>query len=95
MIISMLTICKNNINTPTKPEKSSPQNIDKNNTNKNADKRWEESRNVGMSYLQDKGIIGVDGPLILHKTCYRCGCKDHLLTYPCHFFGTWLLVNSI
>ena len=34
----MFRICKNNTNTPTKPEKSSPQNIDKNNTNKNGDK---------------------------------------------------------
>ena len=78
MIIPMFRICKNNTNTPTKPEKSSPQNIDKNNTNKNGDKRREESGNVDKSYLQDKGIIGVNGQVILHKTCYKCGSSSDL-----------------
>ena len=58
-------------------KKNDTSSNNKQSGNKRNDKKQDESGNVGMSYLQDNGIAGVDGRFICYITWYRCGCKGH------------------
>ena len=71
----LLSSYHNSIPHSTKRHDSSNNN--KQNNNKGNDKKQDETGEVGMSYLQDDGIAGVDGRFISHITCYRCGRKGH------------------